>query len=185
MDEMIASAVTDGENESFITDVMRTIENDKTRTAVKNWCGRKIEIRKTIGLMDMQALIDRVVDGCFNEDGEYTAAMKTFMLKYSIVSWYTDVPIPTDVALASAFLYETNLFDIVKAVIDPGQLQEITAAVDSQLKYRLDMKLDVAQVAMIRMRDSMAELGRLFDSLSEDDIQTVVKAIGQAEQPVQ
>lgn len=177
MDEMIQEVVEQNENEAFWYDVINTVAEDKTRTVTKNWFGRKIEIRKTIGFGAVQDFIGHVVAECFDDDGEYVASMRDFMTRYCTVMYYTNVPLPTDVDEAGTFLYDTNLYDLVKSVADPTQLAMIVDAVNSQLKYRLDMKLDVAQAAMIRMRDSMTELTKLFESLSEDDMQKIVSSL--------
>ena len=70
---------------------------DNVPTVVE-WNGLSISVTKRLGLRQVLAFIDEVVNGCFSEEsGEYMPEVVDFAIRCNVLTRYANFTLPTDV----------------------------------------------------------------------------------------
>lgn len=145
--------------------------------------GVNLTILKRIPFSTACEMVRKVADACFGEDGEYKPEIRDFALKICCVEAYTNVRLPSDnVEHQYDIVYGTDLFDVMFQVIDSCQLNEIMDAVQDRIDVRNEANRVLFESELNHMMKTIGELGAqitdLFGSVSAEDIQNMVKALG-------
>lgn len=139
-----------------------------------------VEVTQKIGLVDYAAAIKLVVDSVFDDNLRYKAAMKELMVRHAVVSFYTNMAMPKDVALEYEFLVNTDIFDTIVAAIDPVQLGCLVADIDEQIdamqeNYNSERRkeLDMAIAVMNQIVAKFNKITEISERLVGDDLKNL------------
>ncbi len=144
----------------------------------------KITIRRVLPLEDVMQFVTDVVSSCVNPDtGEYIPEAKDFAIKSGILSVYANFNLPSKVEKQYDLIYRTDVVEQVVQYIDRNQFQEIRDAIDENIshKIRVTESIAAAQVRelMARVSGIVEQVERLFGTVGEDGLGSVVQKIAQ------
>ena len=150
---------------------------------VVDYYGNDLVITKTISFAVFNEIVQQVSNICFDPDtGEYTPQKLDFAVRLCVIEAHTNVRLPDDTEHQYRILYGTDLFRTVYEYINHDQyavmLDAITDAVHernnaNKAMFERDMNTVLEQVNQIGSR-----LQDMFENIGPDDIQNLVRAIG-------
>ena len=166
--------------------VLKIVENEvvKNNTTDVEWRGETIKVNYMIDFYMAEAIVDSVVAGCFDADGMYNPNNMELALRSLIVMAYTDVELPDDNTAKYAFLFGTDIFQIVVENANSDQLGEIRRLIDEKVEYVKKMNADALMNKMLDLHTTISsiveQLGRMAEGVSPDDISKLVGAISES-----
>ena len=111
-------AVKDGMNE-YRTDV---------------WRGIEISIKRVLSLKEMLSFVQNVVDACFGgKSGEYIPEAKDFAIRCAVVTYYTNMTLPSGLEKLYDFVYLSDITSFVISHVDDVQFGVIIDAIDEKV----------------------------------------------------
>lgn len=145
------------------------------------WNGYEVRIQSLVDLVTAIAIVSKVSDTCFNDDGDFTPDMKDFITRVSIISLYTDIELPESAEEQYAFLYATDIYQAVVQCINQEQLSEIFDNIDKVIEYRIqanrDAMLSGVSSVYARVEHMVDEFEEVFKGTDSGDIASLVKAV--------
>ncbi|MBU5332109.1 hypothetical protein KQI61_07845 [Anaerocolumna aminovalerica] len=137
--------------------------------------------RKKVSYSEMVYLINKIVDNCFNENGEYEGFKYDFALLQGLILLYTDLKLDGDVNEIYDFIYDNKLDEIIIgfddkhieyiAMLDKKQIKFIKDKSWDLLKYRKEQILKKSKLdsLLIACTDFVNKMSEQFDGLKMDD----------------
>lgn len=151
-------------------------------TETVDFHGQELVITKVIAPEDMFELVRQIADGCFAPDGTYAPEVFDLLLRAGIVTEYSNVRLPQNVDHMSRILYGTDLYDTVIAHISAGQYNAAYDAVWERINARNDANRVLfeseIQQAVGMIQNLGDQISQVFSGLTQEDIQSLVAAIG-------
>lgn len=145
------------------------------------WHGAEVTVKRVLSLTDMLAFVDDVVESCFNDVFGFMPEVADFAIKSNILTKYANFSMPDDLEHRYRMVYATDAVDVVCAAINEAQLQVITNAINSKIRFRCDSKtaeiearVNDVLAALEDMRDKAQDI---FAGLTQDDVKNVIGAI--------
>lgn len=92
-----------------------------------SWNNLPIVIRKIISPAELQKFIESVLIMCSDAD-DITAYLPEYMdygIRYYTVLFYTNVVMPDDFLTSYKIIYETDLYDVIRANISNNQISAL------------------------------------------------------------
>ena len=165
------------------TEKMDEILNDYfPETQTMDFHGQELIVRTTVTPQEMFALVKQIASGCFGPDGGYQPEVLDISLRAGVIDFYTNVSLPKDIERMSRVLYGTDLYDAVLEHIDHGQWSAIVDAVWERVNARNDANRVLfeseIQQAVGMIQNLGDQISQVFSGLTQEDIQSLVAAIG-------
>lgn len=146
------------------------------------WNGIEITITPTISMRDTLTFVDGVTKMCFSDENEYMPEVKDFAIRGYIVKMYTNLTLTDDIEKQYAILCGSDIVDFVLQHINNEQLKEIVRSANDKIANHAQANIEMInkQVeSVINAFESLyANLEKMFNGISQDDISNMVKAIG-------
>lgn len=165
-----------------ITTMDKIMKENFPSSVVRSWHGVDITIKRTIGLSDAIAFVNSVAESCFGEDGSFIPELKDIAVKGNIVSRFSNISLPSNTEHTYELLYGTDIVDFICAEINAKQISELVNAANEKISYfcstdttRVHKQLEDMVEMFENLKDSVSGL---LSEISPEDIQSVVKAIG-------
>ena len=153
----------------------------ETNVVSVSWNGYDININKMVDKAVADLIISNTVNACFNDNDEYIPLNKTFVFRSMILTAYTDIELPDELAEQYALVFGTDIFSVVVAAANNDQLSEIAAGIDDIIEYRKSASVDAVRSSVIEMQKELSSLvdqmGSVYGSVTPDDIQNLIGAI--------
>lgn len=129
----------------------------------------------------IQAIVEPVVEGCFDESGRYDPTQLEFLRRMAILLTYTDIQFSEDVYEQYAFVYKTQVFDLVTPYINKLQLNDIYKTIDDMIAYRkratvANIESDVAKMYG-EINAITEQMKSLYGDMSGEDMKGVISAL--------
>lgn len=157
-----------------------TAEANMTTTTYVDYCGYSIEVKNKTGISGIVKIVDTVVESCFDGD-EYIVGAVDVLTKAFIIDEFTNIDIPDDVNQICAFVYGTDIWNIVRGIIDAVQLDVIERAIRKKIDYVIGMRGDSINNKCIEvitsLSDASEKMNDMFNSFDKDDIEKLMSAV--------
>lgn len=129
----------------------------------------------------IQSIAEPVVDGCFTEDGRYNPTNLEFMRRMAILLAYTDIEFVEDLYEQYAFVYRTNVFELVTPYINANQLNDVYTAIDDMIAYRkratvANIESDVAKMYG-EISAITSQMKSVYGDMSGEDMKGIIAAL--------
>lgn len=147
------------------------------------WEEMEIMVKPRLDFLEMMTFVDGVVKGCFrSDDNSFLPEVKDFVIKSYIVEMYSNVSLPQNVNKKYDLLYACDIVDFILDIIDKSQFEEMMKGIDQKIKYMVAMDVNTITTQMNQLLSSLSgvesKASQLFSEISKEDIDTILKAIG-------
>lgn len=138
---------------------------------------KNFTIKTTISFTEFKAIVDFVVDKCFDENGNYDPTYKNFWFNYCVLNYYTDYPLFTipDHSIDEIFeqVYSNECIDLVKQINHDScaSYNDMNTAIAERIEHRLNCKYKTSAYSLTDI-----SVSSFIDKLSEslDNIGNVI-----------
>lgn len=163
----------------FNVAVVKAKENPEwIGTEIKNWNGIDIEVHRTLNFTDAMKFVDMVVSLTYDEmTGNYTPELKDLGIRKSVIDFYTNVELSTDIEKCHEVLYETDLFEFVLNLINRRQLNMIVTSIDDKLNYITQTNIDVINRKMNELTSVFEDFMKNFEGIDISQFQTALDSL--------
>lgn len=140
-----------------------------------------INVKPLISFTDRVKLIKEIASNAFIEESnnsvtQYSPEFITFLKRYYILSYYTDIKLPENINDAWLILRYTDIFDDVKKIIGEDIVKEIFDEVDDIINVR--KKIVVASNSYLNLfMQISAIINQLTSGISKEDIEKTLSQI--------
>lgn len=165
-------------------DIEKYINDRYQHTAVAEWNGLEIVVKRHLSLAEATKFVDACVNACFDSDtAVYAPEMKDTAIGSSIVAFYTNIDLPESVEKQYELIYHSEILDSIKPYIDQNQLNSIICAVDKKVEYLVRVNTEMVN-RQIRDLQSAAEniqnqLSDMFNDINIDDVKNVIGSLSE------
>lgn len=147
------------------------------------WEEMEIMVKPRLDFLEMMTFVDVVVKGCFrSDDNSFLPEVKDFVIKSYIVEMYSNVSLPQNVNKKYDLLYACDIVDFILDIIDKSQFEEMMKGIDQKIKHMVAMDVNTITTQMNQLLSSLSgvesKASQLFSGISKEDIDTILKAIG-------
>jgi len=144
-------------------------ENSPESTHTVNWNGLEITVKNMLTVNELIELVNDVVGSCFLEDGTYVPELVKFLVREGVISHYTNLTMPKDIAESYEIcmnnsLYECITKDIIKDVWD------IEYAVEERIAFEKDTMANSIKASMQKFVDAQDKLTDALDGFNAEDL---------------
>lgn len=148
--------------------------------------GAVLEYQTMLALDEMLDFVSMVVDSCVDAStGEYTPEVFDFAIREAVLTHYANVEMPSGLKDRYAFLYSTNLFDIVMESVNMRQFNDIMRAINKKLEYVLGVITSSAASKIYEILESVGNftkaINETFEEISPEDMNNVLKNVSKLE----
>ena len=99
----------------------------------------EISVKPSLSITDRIAIVDDIVDMVFIDRGngvQYLPTLKRFAIEYNIVSYFTDIKLPSDSNKAHKFLERSDIVSKIEKLLPYDYLGDIIADACEAIEYR-------------------------------------------------
>lgn len=93
------------------------------------WHATRFVVRRFLSIQEVMTVIQRIIDGACDHDGNILIGLLDFSIRLSIVTAYALVELPTDADELYYVLYGSDLYDTVCKNVNRDQIDMIKNAV--------------------------------------------------------
>lgn len=167
----------------LIKDLDEALKRDNRANFISNveWNGLTIQVKYTISLKDMMALVDGVVRACFTDEGVYLPEVKNFALKCSIIDAYTNIALPSDIERQYAISEGSGLFEYVLPYIYHSQVEDITKSIDDKVYTKAQANIEMIKVQVEELYnkfdDMLNSMNEVMSQIHPEDISKLSEAM--------
>ena len=141
------------------------------------WCnGVTVDVVHSVPFATELAIIEAMVQSCFDEDGNYFPVLADMMYRHEVIAKYTNIELPEDVEVCYALFYNTDLWLRVSEYIDDVQLRNIQNAAYEMIYQRNDMRAESLKKSVESMVENFSKIIGAFDGISASDISGLFSA---------
>ncbi|MBC8531932.1 hypothetical protein [Gehongia tenuis] len=138
-----------------------------------------LEVKRHLPFQDAAKFVADVVVECVDEDSEnYYAFLKDFMVRRSLMTYYTDFKLSRDVSKQYDFLYGSTLCEDVLALIDRSQYNVLCEAIDNQLEFSRQALVSAQHAKLAEIAQRLTEIADqvngLFDNIDAGELSSVL-----------
>lgn len=142
----------------------------------------RIEITRTLSLMDMLQFVENVISSCIDVDtGTYTPEVLDFAIKEEILTKYANFRLPSSIEKRYELIYNTDAVDQVTEHINQVQLHEIRNAIDARINYSLSIITGALTGKVNEMTSQLNEFVRsakkAFTGINPNDISVLADSL--------
>lgn len=105
-----------------IEQITNSLYNNKITIS---WHGKKIKVYSALSFNDYNSLIKSILDLCTLESKDVIPEVVPFVFRSEVVSFYSNVELPSDVESRFFILFQSDLYKTISANINPDQLKSI------------------------------------------------------------
>lgn len=165
-----------------VGDLEKAVKGNYQNAATFEWNGITISIQRTLGISEMMAFMENVVKACFDTNAVYHPEMKDFATRIAIVSLYTNLSLPSGLSRIYDIVYGSDIVDAIYDHVNQRQLDTILSSIDEKVSQIIHSNIEAINKQIHSMNNSLEQLGEqfsgLFDGVAPEDIQNVMKAVG-------
>lgn len=165
--------------QEIISEYIKKIVEDNVMTI--DWEGYEVKVNYLVDSAIISTIADAIVAACFAEDGTYNPYLKEFTAKCLIITAYTDIQLPEDIASKYALIYGTDIFETVIEQICGEQIAELQETVDKRIEYKVKVSTDAVMGRILEIYAQLeSAVGTLMDSvgnISAEDMEKFVVAV--------
>lgn len=134
-----------------------------------------VEITKTLSLSEFTQFVTDVKNNCFDDNGNYHATLKEFMIKVCTLRYFTNISLPANWSNLWDALYNTSVVEDVLAHINPIQYAEILNAVDEQIEFEKLTQKKALDAVIKQMNDAVEQIQNMMSPENMKMIDAVMK----------
>lgn len=141
--------------------------------------GFPVSVKPRLTLAEMSAFVKAVVNGCFDDEGEFSPELRDVYERLALIELYTDIEVDADSEenFGSLAYSCPELFDAVYSSIDAEQYTVIEEAIDSRLR-REEQLLRKERDKFIAEVDAFSERSKgFFDEMAGLDLKGLIPAL--------
>lgn len=151
-------------------------------TVVVNWNGLGVVVKRHLTLSEVARFVDICTRACYNaEDNSYAPEAKDFAVRSCIVSFYTNISLPSNLEKQYDLIYHSSIIEYIIGCIDEQQLNAITLAIDEKIDYLVDVNADFVKRQMSELVNTFenlhSKMDEFFGGISQEDMKGVVDAL--------
>lgn len=163
-----------------INEFEKAINKEYENTTTVEYGDLKILVTRTLGLGEMMEFINIIVDKSFDTNTrEYSPILKEFVTKCLMITFYTNISIPSDYNKMCDFVYKSSIIDLIKEEINLNQYYDIVDAADKIINYRVSTSVEEIKNGLDEMSKLVPTLNSMFEKFDADEFQTIAKAISE------
>lgn len=165
-----------------VSSTEKVMKENYTPVVTEDWYGNELTIKTMLSLREMFEFVKVVVDGCFNQDThEYLPEAKEFVLRASIVEYYTNVRMPDNLERRYAILYGTDLVDFIISRVNKRQFEDMNVAIEKKIKNRVRSNEEMVSRQFItlgvRIDEIMSRFEEVFSGVTKEEITGFLSAV--------
>lgn len=159
--------------------ISASIKENRPSVNVCEWNGIEIAVKYTISLEDMLRLVNETVNSCSGaDDGMYMPEVKQFAFRCGVISYYTNVSMPSKMEDKYLLAYRSGIFEAILPSLCTAQLEDIALSIDDKLDYICDGDLATIRNNMKSLTSILSGYQKAFDGIEKDDVKKLVSALG-------
>lgn len=165
-----------------ITAFEQAVNEGYEEYAAIEWKGLNITIKHNLTLKDMLSFVDAVVKNCFNEsNATYMPEIKDFATRSSIIEYYTNISLPSDVEKRYDLLYRSSVLDKIVRHINMQQFDAMIEAIEDKTAHIAQANIEAVTKQMNEIYASFEniqkQLETSFGSIDKNAIHGVINAL--------
>ena len=145
------------------------------------WRGLEVVVKRRLGFQEMMEFVHNITQLCFSEGGEYIPEVKDFAAGCSILDFYTNITLPSNIEKRYQVLLCCDLIDEVMRNIDRNQLDAMLRAVDDKVDNLAQAQIEAATAKLTEVYTSLDEIRKsissLFSGVSAEDMTKLASAL--------
>lgn len=158
------------------------IDNDFSDGIVVEWHGATLEIKRCIGLKDMVAFVENIVQNCYDEDsGVYSPELLDTIIRREVMTRYANFSLPTSSERVYRAVYCTDAYDVILENINTDQLDAIISSALQKINYLKERQINIISNKLDGFVDKMGELedlmADLVSNVTPEDISKIASSI--------
>lgn len=134
-----------------------------------------IEVKRFISLSEFQQFVADVKNNCFDDNGNYYATLKEFMIMVSTLRYFTNIAIPSNWSNLWDSLYQSDIVSVVLNYINTNQYTEILIAIDEQIEYEKLTQRKALEEAIKQMNEAVEQIQNMMSPENMKLIESVMK----------
>lgn len=160
------------------------VDQDQTVTLTANGEEFEITVSPTLSWEEAGTMVNYVVAIVFDEQtGEYHPEVKDALIRSQVLERYAHFNMPKSFDKMYHLVYATDAYDFVSQVINQAQLDQIKAAIDEALDYRLNILASGVQAEIQKIMDSFDAFNEnaesMFSKVNPDELCSFVKNVAE------
>ena len=160
------------------------VDQDQTVTLTANGEEFEITVSPTLSWEEAGTMVNYVVAIVFDEQtGEYHPEVKDALIRSQVLERYAHFNMPKSFDKMYHLVYATDAYDFVSQVINQAQLDQIKAAIDDALDYRLNILASGVQAEIQKIMDSFDAFNEnaesMFSKVNPDELSSFVKNVAE------
>lgn len=146
------------------------------------WHDIEVEIKPMLSYTNVLLFIDGVVSSCFlDEDNTYVPEVKDFAINSFIISYYTNIELPEDVAEQYDYVMRSDIYGVIFDTIDGIQFEQIIGAIDEKIRHIADSNIQALQKEVFELYGAIDNMSAQFENtflgLSGEDMSKLWSSI--------
>lgn len=148
-------------------------------------------IKNTISFTEFKAIIDFVVEKCFDEFENYDPTYRKFWIRYCLINYYSDFPLYTsdehNINEIFEQVYGEECDKIITNIVikNDNQYNDLCEAIMARIEYKLNClyktsSYSLTDIAVSSFFDSLKEeLSELRGFINKDTIQNLISKVSE------
>lgn len=148
---------------------------------VKNWNGNELKIKMVISKDEMETFVNKVVEACFSDKGDYMPENEDAATRECVLSIYGNVAMPSDESHKYNILYCSSLYECIMEEINDSQYCTIIDAIHNKVDAIVEMNVQHVYMEVNQVVNSLnalvTEFSNMFKGITPDDVKNILGAI--------
>lgn len=138
--------------------------------------GEDIKVKHSLLFEEMLGMIHEIVEGSFDDDGNYQPELTDFYFKKEIIEDYTNIKLPINPVEIYSIIYNTSLCEDIIKNVNQEQFVEIKRSFERKIGYLLRTNERNYTKTMKKITETFEGLGQKFENMfSNTDPSDVAK----------
>ncbi len=160
----------------------KAIDKTYEPTTTVNWNGLDIVIKKHLCLAEVAKFVDTCCKACFDaETHEYAPEAKDFAIRSCVMSFYTNITMPTNLERQYELIYHSMIMDVITPNIDNAQFKAIINAVEDKIAYHAELNEKLVQQQIESFQNTVKkfekQMAEMFNGIKIDDMKNIMGAL--------
>lgn len=150
-----------------LEDALAAYEAGNAGVSEVEWEGLKIAVKETLSFDEAEGFYQGILDTCFSENDEYRPETKDFVTGVMVLTYYTNLTLPHDVAKMYELVMSTDLLDSVMEHINTEQYWSMVDAAEEKAQNLMSLNYSRLENELSRLEESISGMEQAFSLINE------------------
>ena len=127
--------------------------------------GEDVEIKYSLSFEEMLGMVHEVVNGSFDDDGNYQPELTDFYFKKEIIEDYTNIILPINPIEIYSLVYNTTLCDDIIRNVNQEQITEIKRAFERKIGSQVRTNERNYTRTIETLTETFENIGKKFENM--------------------